>query len=136
MTNFRTHYDNLNVTQNAQSGVIKAAYKALCQSYHPDKCIGGDEQANRIMKFINKAYTVLSDPIKRAEHDRWIAKHENIFSSSKIIDTTIIQTSNKHDNVNHSDQLTYHNDTFHTENTSRFNLSPAQVKNEHHLWVA
>jgi DnaJ-class molecular chaperone len=36
MTNIRTHYDNLKVARNAPDSVIKAAYKALCQTYHPD----------------------------------------------------------------------------------------------------
>ena len=33
----RTHYDNLQVARNASSGVIKNAYKALVQQWHPDK---------------------------------------------------------------------------------------------------
>ena len=80
MIKFRTHYDNLNVTQNAPIAVIKSAYKTLSQSYHPDKYRGKHEQAHRIMKIINKAYAVLSDPIKRAEHDQWISRKTNEIS--------------------------------------------------------
>ncbi len=136
MAKFRTHYDNLNVTQNAKPGVIKAAYKLLCQSYHPDKYIGSYEQANRIIKVINKAYTVLSDPIKRAEHDKWIAKNENKISSLKIIDTVIIHASKKHIDENLSNNLTCYNNSIHTENLRRLNSSLTKVENEHHLWVA
>ncbi|MGZ8182055.1 MAG: J domain-containing protein [Methylobacter sp.] len=76
MAKFRTHYDNLNVSRNAPASVIKAAYKVLCQKYHPDKYIGGHDEALRIMKTINSAYTVLSDSAKRAEHDQWIDQQE------------------------------------------------------------
>ena len=76
MAKFRTHYDNLNVSRNAPASVIKAAYKALCQNYHPDKYAGGPDEALRIMKIINGAYAVLSDSRKRAEHDQWIDRQE------------------------------------------------------------
>lgn len=83
MPKFRTHYDNLNVSRNAPLSVIKAAYKALCQKYHPDKYIGGHDEALRIMKSINSAYAVLSDSGKRAEHDQWIAQQERAQASDE-----------------------------------------------------
>ncbi|MCG2584785.1 J domain-containing protein [Massilia sp. TS11] len=55
--------------------VIRAAYKALSQKYHPDKN-PGDEKAARIMAIINTAYGTLSDPQRRKEHDEWIAAEE------------------------------------------------------------
>jgi hypothetical protein len=76
MAKFKTHYDNLNVS-------LKAAYKTLCQNYHPDKYAGGPEQALRIMKTINGAYAVLSDSGKRAEHDQWIDKQEREHATSE-----------------------------------------------------
>ena len=76
MAKIRTHYDNLKVAQNAPDSVIKAAYKALCQTYHPDKYQGDKAEAERIMKIINTSYNVLIDPIKRAEHDAWIQAQE------------------------------------------------------------
>lgn len=83
MAKFRTHYDNLNVARNAPLSVIRAAYKALCQNYHPDKYAGGPEQAVRIMKIINASYAVLSDSDKRAEHDRWIDNQERAHAADK-----------------------------------------------------
>lgn len=83
MAKFKTHYDNLNVSRNAPLSVIKAAYKALCQKYHPDKYAGGHEEALRIMKIINGAYAVLSDSGKRAEHDQWIDKQEREQASTE-----------------------------------------------------
>jgi hypothetical protein len=76
MAKIRTHYDNLRVARNAPDSVIKAAYKALCQTYHPDKFQGSNAEAERIMKLINASYTVLIDPVKRAEHDAWIREKE------------------------------------------------------------
>ncbi len=64
----RTHYDNLKVAENAPDEVIKAAYRALCQKYHPDKN-SGDAEAHRIMQIINAAYAVLSDPAQRSRYD-------------------------------------------------------------------
>ncbi|MDP1666780.1 MAG: J domain-containing protein [Methylobacter sp.] len=83
MAKFKTHYDNLNVSRNAPVSVIKAAYKVLCQNYHPDKYTGRPEEALRIMKIINVAYTVLSDSGKRAEHDRWIDRQEREHATDK-----------------------------------------------------
>ena len=76
MANFRTHYDNLKVARNAPDSVIKAAYKALCQTYHPDKYPGSNKEAERIMKIINASYVALIDPVERALHDALIKNKE------------------------------------------------------------
>ncbi|MRW90949.1 DnaJ domain-containing protein [Duganella sp. FT80W] len=75
MAKTHTHYDNLKVSRMAPQEVIRAAYKALSQKYHPDKN-PGDEKAARIMAILNSAYETLSDPQRRKEHDEWIASEE------------------------------------------------------------
>lgn len=75
MAKIHTHYDNLKVSRMAPQEVIRAAYKALSQKYHPDKN-PGDEKAARIMAILNGAYNTLSDPQRRKEHDEWIAAEE------------------------------------------------------------
>ena len=75
MAKIHTHYDNLKVARGAPAEVIRAAYKALSQKYHPDKN-PGDEKAARIMAIVNTAYNALSDPVRRKEHDDWIASEE------------------------------------------------------------
>ncbi|QOY94811.1 DnaJ domain-containing protein [Massilia sp. UMI-21] len=75
MAKIHTHYDNLKVARGAPAEVIRAAYKALSQKYHPDKN-PGDEKAARIMAIVNTAYNTLSDPLRRKEHDEWIASEE------------------------------------------------------------
>lgn len=75
MARVHTHYDNLKVARNAPPEVIRAAYKTLSQKYHPDRN-GNSEKAIRIIQIINSAYEVLSDPVKRQEHDAWIVRAE------------------------------------------------------------
>ncbi|PWF45056.1 J domain-containing protein, partial [Massilia glaciei] len=75
MAKIHTHYDNLKVARMAPQEVIRAAYKALSQKYHPDKN-PGDEKSARIMAIVNSAYGILSDPERRKEHDEWIAAEE------------------------------------------------------------
>jgi DnaJ-class molecular chaperone len=87
MKKIHTHYDNLKVSRSAPTEVIRAAYKVLAQKFHPDRN-PGDSEADRIMKTINTSYEVLSDPVKRQEHDQWVAQQELIaeqagFSSSQ-----------------------------------------------------
>lgn len=65
-----THYENLKVARNAPPEVIRAAYRVLAQRYHPD--VNPSPDAARVMKLLNVAYAVLSDPQRRAAHDAWI----------------------------------------------------------------
>ena len=62
-------------SRKAPQEVIRAAYKALSQKYHPDKN-PGDAKAARIMAILNSAYGTLADPVRRHEHDEWIAAEE------------------------------------------------------------
>jgi DnaJ-domain-containing protein 1 len=64
------YYKILGVLPEAEDIVIKAAYKALAQRYHPDKWSGDPAEANRRMAAINEAYGVLSDPSKRKQYDQ------------------------------------------------------------------
>jgi curved DNA-binding protein CbpA len=75
MAQVHTHYDNLKVARDAPPEVIRAAYKTLSQKHHPDRN-GNSKEAIRIIQLINSAYEVLSDPVRRQEHDEWIARTE------------------------------------------------------------
>jgi hypothetical protein len=68
---FRTHYDNLKVSRDAPPEVIRSAYKALVNKYHPDRN-HGSERALRAMQAINTSFEVLDDPVRRKAHDEWI----------------------------------------------------------------
>jgi curved DNA-binding protein CbpA len=67
----RNPYEILQVAPGAAPEVIHAALKALSKKYHPDS--GTEADAER-MATINEAYTVLSDPERRAELDRQLAR--------------------------------------------------------------
>lgn len=69
-----THYDTLNVTQDAPDWLIRAVYLALARKYHPDRNLTNPE-AMRMMQLINIAYQALNDQTRRAEHDAWIKQH-------------------------------------------------------------
>lgn len=75
MAKVYSHYENLKVARNAPPEVIRAAYQTLSQKYHPDRN-PGDAEAARVMTVINAAYETLSDPVKRRQHDEWIARVE------------------------------------------------------------
>lgn len=63
------YYRTLGVLDDAEDIVIKAAYRALAQRYHPDRWAGNAAEATRRMSAINEAYAVLSDPEKRRAYD-------------------------------------------------------------------
>jgi DnaJ domain len=69
----RTHYDNLKIAEGAPDEVVKAAYRALSQRYHPDKN-PGNKDAGRIMQILNDAYETLSDPVRRRQYDALVAQ--------------------------------------------------------------
>ncbi len=65
----KDYYRILGVLDDAEDIVIRAAYKALAQRYHPDKWTGSKEEANKRMSEINEAYGVLSDSVKKKQYD-------------------------------------------------------------------
>ncbi|WP_081056747.1 MULTISPECIES: J domain-containing protein [Burkholderia cepacia complex] len=64
----KTHYDVLSVARDAPPEVVRAAYKALSQKWHPDK--NPRAEAAEVMRAINVAYAVLSDATARTQYDR------------------------------------------------------------------
>lgn len=69
-----TLYELLEVSPQASPEVIKAAYRQLALKYHPDRQSTERDKlhASEKMKLINRAYDILSDPVRRAEYDRAI----------------------------------------------------------------
>lgn len=82
------YYSILEVWPTASDEEIKRNYFRLAKLYHPDAA--GDTPENRErFKAINEAYSVLSDPRKRAEYDESLRKAR----ASK--DGTAIQESDR-----------------------------------------
>jgi len=71
----KDYYRTLGVIDDAEDIVIRAAYKALAQRYHPDKWKGDPSESNRRMSDINEAYEVISDPEKRKKYDEDYFRH-------------------------------------------------------------
>ena len=65
----RDPYEVLGVPRDASADEIKSAYRRLARRYHPD-VNRDDAQAEEKFKEIGEAYSVLSDPEKRARFDR------------------------------------------------------------------
>ena len=69
------HYETLGLAVTADAVVIKAAYRALSQRYHPDKCAPTErENAHRRMAEINAAFQVLGDPKSKSSYDDRLAQ--------------------------------------------------------------
>lgn len=64
------YYQVLGVPRGADEADIKKAYRQLAMQLHPDRN-SGDKEAEERFKAVNEAYTVLSDPDKRAHYDRF-----------------------------------------------------------------
>jgi len=66
------HYEDLQVSPNADQETIERVYRLLAKRYHPDNgCSGCVDKFD----MVTKAYGVLSDPAKRAAFD---ARYEQI----------------------------------------------------------
>lgn len=65
---FKDYYDTLGVARDASADEIKKAFRKLARKYHPD--VSKEPNAETRMKEINEAFTVLSDPEKRAAYDQ------------------------------------------------------------------
>lgn len=70
MASKRDYYDVLGVDHTATPEELKKAYRKLAIQYHPDKNPGNPEAEERF-KELSEAYSVLSDPEKRARYDRF-----------------------------------------------------------------
>lgn len=73
----RDHYKMLHVDPGADAAVIKAAYRALVKLH-----FGND----RVMKALNAANEVLSDPKKRAEYDDSIRPKGEVVGGYRLLE--------------------------------------------------
>jgi molecular chaperone DnaJ len=66
----RDYYEILCVERSCDAAALKASFRKLAMEHHPDRNDGCGEAEGRF-KEINEAYSVLSDPQKRAAYDRF-----------------------------------------------------------------
>jgi molecular chaperone DnaJ len=69
----KDYYRILGVERNAGQDDIKSAYRKMAIRHHPDKN-PGDKESEQKFKDAAEAYSVLSDPEKRARYDRFGAE--------------------------------------------------------------
>src|SRR3989344_3768245 len=65
----KDYYKILGVDKNASADDIKKAYKTLAKKYHPD--VNKEPNATEKFKEVNEAASVLGDPKKRQQYDRF-----------------------------------------------------------------
>ncbi|MBL8771685.1 MAG: molecular chaperone DnaJ [Phenylobacterium sp.] len=66
----RDYYEILGVERGCDEAALKSAFRKQAMEHHPDRNGGCEDAASRF-KEINEAYSVLSDPQKRAAYDRF-----------------------------------------------------------------
>ena len=70
----KTHYEILGISKGATASQIKASYRRLAKLYHPDKVHTAPTEAEKRIREINAAYSVLSKPLSRASYDEQLNK--------------------------------------------------------------
>ena len=70
MSTGRDYYEILGVPRDADAAAIKSAFRKLAMKLHPDQNPGCKVSEDKF-KEIGEAYSVLSDPEKRAQYDRF-----------------------------------------------------------------
>lgn len=72
---YKDYYSILDIPRDADEQTIKSAFRRKARVYHPD-VNANKAEATEKFKEINEAYTVLSDPDKRARYDLFNGRYE------------------------------------------------------------
>lgn len=67
-----THYDTLEVDEDASQEIIESAYQYLCHKWHPNKHPEQRAEAERRLAALSRAFRVISKPETRGDYDRWL----------------------------------------------------------------
>lgn len=117
----KNYYKILQVDKDASPEIIKVAYKLLVKKNHPDLREGEDKKnAEEIIKEINEAYDILSNPIKKAEYDQTLI-NENI--SQEQYNYILNENMNLKRELNYFHNLYNRNNYYKQKNTNMYNES-------------
>ena len=106
----KDYYDWLEVSKQASPEIIEKAYKTLVKKYHPDlQEESKKKEYEEILKKINEAYNILSNPQKREEYNNLLKVSTQIPNTekNKQYDKTIISKTNAQNNINERPKKTY-----------------------------
>ncbi|TYJ44424.1 hypothetical protein E1A91_A03G223800v1 [Gossypium mustelinum] len=83
-------YEVLGVPVSANGNEIKAAYRRLARTWHPDVVSVNQKEmsADRFMR-IHAAYSTLSDPNQRADYDRNLRRWNRPFTTMEATATAV-----------------------------------------------
>ncbi|GMH13538.1 hypothetical protein Nepgr_015379 [Nepenthes gracilis] len=94
MASSSTLYEVLGIQATATCHEIKTAYRKLARICHPD-VVAMNQKDNSAVEFmkIHAAYTILSDPDKRANYDRGLIFRSRSYGLSATVATSSRPTS-------------------------------------------
>ena len=117
----KNYYDILQINQNASPEIIDKAYKTLAKKYHPDlQEENNKKEAEEILKEINEAYGILSDPNKKALYDQNL-KNETI--SQEDYDEIYEENQNLKNAINNMQNSRYTNSRSNSVNDINNNIN-------------
>lgn len=91
----KNHYKTLGLLHDAEEVVIKAAYKALAQKYHPDRHLSSKAENTAKMAVLNEAYAVIGHPTLRKIYDDLRASLSAKKASSEAKPTKVPSTKSQ-----------------------------------------
>jgi DnaJ-class molecular chaperone len=91
MTVDKTFYEILGLRNDADDVVIKAAYRALAQKYHPDKHKTNKEMHTQMMANLNEAFAAIGTRSKRKAYDESL---QNTYKSEKTKPASPVPNTN------------------------------------------
>ena len=120
----KNYYDILQINQNASPEIIEKAYKTLAKKYHPDlQEENNKKEAEEILKEINEAYEILSNPDKKALYDQNL-KNETI--SQEDYEKMYVQNEKLKEELNNLKNNTSNDTTSSNINLNSFNTSTTE----------
>ena len=138
----KNYYDILQINQNASPEIIEKAYKTLVKKYHPDlQEENNKREAEEILKEINEAYEILSNPDKKALYDQNLKNetisqedYDKMHAQNEELKEELNNLKNNINNQNSSSknrtQYTNHNNTAPDINLNSFNATNKNAESQ------